>query len=247
MVAHGADSSRYKISYLKTIRGLGLDLYKSLAPKQRAVLNPEPVSVITDVTPMVQLSSLTEDNKTLGFVFVSVGFIDLVNNVAHAKAIDTVEKGYFEKYILSLSHESGDKELRDLPNIDNPKYWTDAVMQEQLSNLRQMVGTVVAIKLAHVYLGNYQKYASSLDPASSTPKPIEDLVTPEEWDTAMKAGVRNGLETGLGIEGIKALFETIDKMPTRPAWTEFFLPVGAKAKGIAKEMEKIEKKVFAGQ
>jgi hypothetical protein len=248
-VGSGADSSqapRYKTNY-KTIRMLGLDIYKSLKLKVREQINPEPVSIETDVTPFIKMVEYKEGGQPMRFTFVSAGFIDLVNNVAHAKAIDTVQKGYFEKYVLSLSQETGEKELRELPDLDNTKYWTDTVLNEQISNFNQMVGTAVAIKLAHFYQGHYAKYAVKLEGADGKYTPINNLLTPQEWDEAMKAGVRNALDAGLGIEGIKALYEAIEKMPKRPEWCAYFLPATAKYKTMKKEMEKIEKKFFAGE
>lgn len=245
----GADSTgalRYKTSY-KTIRTLGLEIYKNMKPKQREIINPEPVWVETDVTPFVKLAEQMEEGKPMRVVFVSVGFIDLMNNVAHAKAIDKIEKGYFEKYVLSLAAESGEKELKELPNLSNPKYWSEDVLQEQQSNFNQMVGTAVAIKLAHHYLGHYKKYAAKLEDASGKNVPINTLLTPAEWDESMRLGVRNAFEAGCGIEGPLALFECIEKMPKRPEWTFYFLPANAKVKLIKKEMEKIERKVFAGE
>ena len=244
--ADAAETPKYKTGY-KSIRMLGLDLYKALKPKMREVIGTEPVSVETDVSPGLKLADFTDEGKTVGFVFVTVGMIDLMNNVAHAKAIDKIEKGYFEKYVLSLAQESGAMELKELPNVANPKYWSEGVLNEQLSNFNQMVGTAVSIKLAHHILGHYKKYAAKLEDAQGKRTPINNLLAPDEWDAAMKMGVRNALEAGLGIEGITAFWEAIDKMPKRPDWTAYFLPATAKVKPMRKDMEKIEKKFFAGE
>jgi len=245
----GADAAQpppYKTG-LRVVRTLGLDLYRQLEPKQRQLVNPEPVSIETDVTPFIKLAEYPEQDKPMRFVFVSVGFIDLMNNVAHAKAIDKIEKGYFEKYVLSLAGESGEKELKPLPNIANPQYWTEAVLNEQESSFGQMVGAAVAIKLSHHYLGHYKKYASQLEDANGKTVPINTLLTPAEWETSMRVGIRNAMEAGYLIEGPKALFECIDKMPKRPDWTLYFLPAKANVKAIKKEMEKMEKDLFAGK
>ena len=251
LVAWGAEETKdghYQIRYLTEMRILGLDIYKGLKPKLKEALAPEPISVETDVTPAIRLAEFDEDNRNLGFVFVTVGFIDLVNNVAHAKAIDkVVKKGYFEKYVLSLAEESGEKELKGLPELDNPKFWGERVENEHRSNLRQMIGTAVAIKLAHHSLGHYKKYAAKLDDPSGKQPPINNLLTPAEWQEAMELGTRIALEGGCGIEGILALFEAIDKMPKRPEWTCYFLPAKASVKSIASEMKKIEKKFYAGE
>jgi hypothetical protein len=67
------------------------------------------------------------------------------------------------RYIVSLAQETGKKELKPLPNLSKPAYWTDAVLNEQASNFNQMVGAMIAIKLAHHYLGHYKKYAAKLE------------------------------------------------------------------------------------
>lgn len=246
----GADTSasRYKISYFKTMREMGIDLYRSCPKKYLPFINSEPVSMETEVTPTVKLADIAEDGKSLGFVFVSVGFVDLVNNIAHAKAIDAMaSKGYFERYLALLAQESGEMELKSLPDLDNPKYWSEDVMREHVNNLRQLIANVVAIKLANHYLGHYAKYKDRLDDASGKRTPINDLLTPQEWDAAFQAGVDHAVKTGLGIEGVKALFEAIDKMPVRPAWASYFMPKTAHYKPMKKVMEKIERKAFSGE
>jgi hypothetical protein len=243
---HAAEPPRYKTNY-KTIRSLGLDLYRAMKPPQKSQVNPEPVSIDEGVGPFVKLVEYAEEDQPMRFVLVSVGFIDLLNNVAHAKAIDAIQKGYFEKYVLSLAQETGEQELRPLPNLENPAFWTEAILNEQLSNFSQMVGAAVAIKLSHHYLGHYKKYAPKLVDGSGKTVPINNLLLPQEWEQAMRTGVRNALEAGLGIEGIKALYDAIDKMPKRPEWTAYFLPAAAKVKAMKKDMEVIEKKFFAGE
>lgn len=238
---------QYHFSYLRAMRSIGLDLRKAMKAKQREVIASEPISLETDVAPAVKLDEMEQDGKKLGMVFLTVGFIDMVRNVAHAKAIDAIEKGYFDKYVQILGQESGEKELKPLPNIDDPKYWTDAVLNDQQTYLRQMVGLVVATKLSHHFLGQFKKYESKILDAQGTRTPINNILTPQEFEEALKVGTRLSLETGLGIDGVKALFDSIDKMPKRPTWTTFFLPSAAKVKALKKEMEKIEKKFFTGE
>jgi len=46
------------------------------------------------VTPFIRMEEIPNPDlgKSMATVFISVGFIDLVNNVAHAKAIDKIER-----------------------------------------------------------------------------------------------------------------------------------------------------------
>jgi hypothetical protein len=148
---------------------------------------------------------------------------------------------------LSLAQESGDKELRELPNLSNKKYWTLEMINEQLSNFNQIVGEVVGIKLAHYYLGHYKKYKDKLVNSQGKPVPINTLLTAAEWDQAVKLGVRNALDCGLGIDGVKALYDCIDKMPKRPEWTLYFLPANVKVSRLKRDLEKIESDFFAGK
>ncbi len=237
----------YKTGWGAMIK-LGMELQRALKPQYRSAVNPRPINIETDVTPFVRLEEMTnpDTGEKTACVFVSAGFIDLVNNVAHAKAIDKVEKGYFQRYVLSLSEESGDKELKPLPNLENRKYWSMDMMNEQLSNFNQIVGEVVGIKLAHFYLGHYKKYAAQLKTPQGEPVSINTFLAPNEWDQAVKCGVHNALDCGLGVEGVKALYECIEKMPRRPAWTLHFVPPNADIKRLRKVMEKMEKDYFAG-
>lgn len=179
-------------------------------------------------------------------VFISAGFIDLMNLVSHAKAIDSIQKGYFENYILILSKETGAKELAPLPQSDDKKYNTEDIINAQRSYFNQMVGMVLGIELSHHYLGHFKKYADKLEDASGKPVPINDLLTPSEWDESLREGARVALNCGFGVDGIKALYDAIAKMKQRPNWTSYFLPKNVKVDKIKKDLEKLEKRFFAG-
>jgi hypothetical protein len=245
--AQGAEEAHSYESGYKAIMRLGSDLYKALKPKERDQIHVQPVSLETDVTPFVRCVEYPDDTKPLKMVFISIGFVDLMNNVAHAKAIDGTEKGYFEKYILSLAQEKGENSLKDLPGTSDKKYWTEDMINEQLSNFNQMVGMILAIELSHHYLGHYKKYADKLSEEKGKPQPINSLLTEKEWEESVKAGARNALECGLGAEGLKSLFDSIEKMPTRPDWTIYFLPKNIKIAKIKKELDKMESDYFKGK
>jgi hypothetical protein len=240
------DGLTYKTGY-SVITRLGGDLQKALKEKYKAIIHSQPVFLETDMMPFIKLTEYPDEAKPLRAVFISAGFVDLMNHVAHAKAIDRIDKGYFQKYVVNLSQETGEKELHEPPKLDDKRYWTEDMMNEQLSNFNQMVGMVVAIELSHHYLGHFKKYAAKLDDTKGRPPPINNLLSSSEWEDSMKAGVKNALDTGLGIEGLKALYDAIGKMPQRPAWTAYFLPANAKVDKIKKDLEKIEKKFFAGE
>jgi len=237
------DGLRYKSGYSGMMK-LGKDIYNALKPQQREMVSAQPISIETDVTPFVRLLYYPDEPKPVRGVWISAGFIDLVNNVAHAKAIDTKQKGYFARYIDLLSQETGEKSLKPLPNDSNPAFWTEDMLNEQLSNFNSIVGVVVGIKLAHHYLGHYTKYKDKLADNTDHPVPINDLLTDKEWDDAFHAGVRNALEAGCTIEGVIPFFEAFDRMKTRPSWAVHFLPDRVKAAKMKKEMEKIQRQFF---
>ncbi len=227
---------------------LGITLQQNLPPEYRSQVNIQPVNITPDVIPIVRLDEVVNPNtaQRMACVHVSSGFVDLVNNVAHAKAIDRIERGYFKDYILSLSRENGDRPLQPLPRISDPRFWTDRMMNEQQSNFNQIVGGVIGSKLALYYLGHYQKHRGQLQlgERNGKPLPINTVLTLDDWDDALQHGVNNALSCGYGVEGIKAFFECIGKMPSRPGWTLYFLPAAVNVAKANKEMEKLEKKFF---
>lgn len=227
---------------------LGITLQRNLPPQYRSQVHVRPVNIETDVMPFVRLEEMVNPNTSekMACVFVSVGFVDLANNVAHAKAIDKIKKGYFKNYISSLAREDGLMQLKPLPEMSDSRFWTDDMMNEQLSNFNQIVGDVIGIKLAHYYLGHFRKYKSQLGEAGGKAVPINTLLSDAEWEEALRSGINNALNCGYGVDGTRALFECIDKMPVRPLWTLYFLPPNVKVAKVNKDMEKLEKKFFAG-
>ena len=237
------DRLTYKSGYSSMMK-LGKDIHGALPSEHRAMISAQPISIETDSTPFVRLLYYKEEPNPIRGVWISAGFIDLVNNVAHAKAIDLKERNYFERYIEILSRETGDQPLRPLPNDSNPRYWTDEMLNEQLSNFNSIVGIVVAVKLAHHYLGHYDKYKDKLVDAQGKPVPIANLLTESEWEEAFQLGVRNALEAGCTIEGVIPFFEAFDKMKNRPPWTAYFWPEKVKFSKMRREMQRIQRDFF---
>ncbi|HYE30425.1 MAG TPA: hypothetical protein VEH27_03280 [Methylomirabilota bacterium] len=241
------DGLVYKSGY-SSIMKLGRDLYTGLKKDKRDTISAQPISIETDLMPFVKLLYYPDDpNPPIRGVWISAGFIDLVNHVAHAKAIDRKQKGFFDKYVMSLAQETGEMELKPLPGDTNPAYWTDDMLNEQLSNFNSIVGMVVGIKLAHHYLGHYEKYKDRLQDKDGKTIPINSLLSEEEWREALLKGARNALDAGCTIEGVIPFFEAFEKMETRPAWAPYFLPNTAKFSRLKKDLEKVQKDFFAGR
>lgn len=236
------------LDYRKIVDDIGADLRRALSLAQRKAIAVAPVKFSEETLPAVWLieAGVDDTGSKVGGVVVTAGFIDLCRNVSHARAIDAVRGGYFERYICILSEESGDSGLKPLPDIGDPAFWSPAVMNEQQTYLRQMVGLVVGTKLAHHYLGHYKKYSARIMDAQGRRTPINQLISAAEFEEALLAGTRLALDTGLGLEGCKALYDAIATMNKRPAWTTSFLPETAKVKPLKKRMEKVERKFFGG-
>lgn len=229
------------------IAKLGRELRESIKAPYRERIQGPPISVETDDMPFVKLAEFPDDPKPLPVVLISQGFIDLINNVAHAKAIDKIEKDYFHKYILSLAQETGEKGLKPLPNDSDSRFWTDDMINEQYSNFNSIVGVMIGIKLANHYLGQYTKYAAQINAEPGKQAPINNRLTPKEWDEALKIGVRNALDAGCTIEGVLPFFQSFESMPKRPPWTAYFMPDNAKYRDIRRTLERLQKDFFAGK
>ena len=229
------------------IARISTDLHDGLDSKFKRQLRPTPVLLENEVMPVLIPNLISEGSNTIKAVFVSAGFVQLVNNLSHAKAIDHIDKGVFQKYVAALAQETGEKPLKTLPEADNPNNWSFDVLNEQVSNFNQMVGALVAIDMAHHYLGHYEKYAGQIGHADKQAVPITTIVKPDEWHAAVLYGARNALECGLGVEGLKSFYECIEKMPTRPAWTAHFLGATTKVSKIKHDLEKLESDFFMGK
>src|SRR2546425_848506 len=114
-------------------------------------------------------------------------------------------------------------------------------MNHQVSHFNQIAGALIAINMAHHYLGHYQKYASQLVDAQNHSVPINSVLTLEEWREAVLKGARNALDCGLAVDGLKMFYDGLDKMPNRPAWSFYFLPKDADVAKIKKDLDQLER------
>jgi hypothetical protein len=246
------DGLTYKTGYSAMMK-LGRSLYEGLEPKDKTVISSQPISMDVELTPFTRMLYYPADSNEPGAlplrgVWISAGFIDLVNHVAHAKAIDKIQKGYFQKYISQLMTETGEKELRPLPDDGNPKFWSEEMLNEQQSNFNSIVGIVVGIKMAHHTLGHFDKYKDKLiEKEGVKTVPIEDLITDQEWEEAYREGLFISLNAGCFIEGVVPFYEAFDKMAVRPPWALYFLPSKAKFAKMKKDFVKFQDDYLAGR
>jgi hypothetical protein len=172
-----------------------------------------------------------------------------VNHVAHARAINTIQKGYWDKYIASLALESGESELKALPDDSNPKFWTENMLNEQQSNFNSIVGIVTGIVLAHHSLGHYDKYKEIIgEKDGKWGRPINEVLTDKEWEESYKTGLMISLRAGCFIEGAEPFYEAFDKMAVRPPWAIYFLPTKVKYSAkMKKDFKKLQADFLAGK
>jgi hypothetical protein len=243
LAAAGAPAHVYTSTFSQASK-LGGDLYETLDAKFQKSIYPEPIKLEQMEAPVIVPVEGGDESKSLREVKISVGFIDLMNHIAHAKAIDRIQPGYFQQYILNLSRVADSDAPPEPPNMVDNRYWTDAVMNEQAGIFNQILGMVMALNLSHHYLGHYTKFSGQM--LAGKLVPINTLLAPAEWEASVKAATLNALNCALGTDGPAALFEAIDKMPRRPAWTAFIVPPNTDLKKLSKQLKKYEDDYFHG-
>ncbi len=151
-------SKKYESGY-DTMARIAADLYRALPSENRRGLVATPVLLQNVQTPYLEPGESSRNGTNSRAVYVSAALFEMLNYVAHAKAVDQVDHGFFAKAVNSLACENGDKGLPDLYPPTHPKAWAFNTMNWQLSNFNQMAAGLAAIEMAHHYLGHYQKYA----------------------------------------------------------------------------------------
>jgi hypothetical protein len=171
----------------------------------------------------------------------------MVNHICHAKAIDRIEPGYFDQYVRNVAQLSAGDPQAPAPNIVNPRFWKDDVMNDQLSYFNQVIGFLTAVNLSHHYLGHYVKYSADLTAPGNILTPINRFLTADEWQRAVRAGAVDALDCALTTDGPRALFEAIDRMPRRPAWAAYVVPQQTDLKKLNKQLVAYETQFFQGR
>jgi hypothetical protein len=223
---------------------IGNDLYQTLDEDCQKKINPQTVCTEQADAPEITPVQNQDGGKTPCQVLISTGFVDLINHIAHAKAIDRIQHGYFQQYVSLLAQGPAGNIPPDPPNLTDPRYWSDAVMNEQASYFNQMAGIAISINLSHHYLGHCQKYAGKMP--DGKPAPINHLITQAEWEASVKAGTLNALDCALGTQGAAALFEAVGGMPQRPAWADYIAPMNVNIKNLNKQLAQYEAAFYRG-
>jgi hypothetical protein len=226
---------------------LASELCEALPTCYSGQLNAQPVALQPQQMPVVAPFATTEDARAMRQVCLSSGFIDMVNHICHAKAIDRIEPGFFDKYVKNLAQLCASDASAASPNIVNARYWSDDVMNDQLSYFNQVIGFVTALNLSHHYLGHYAKYASNIAGPGPMAAPINKFLTTDEWEVSVRAGAVDALNCALATDGPRALFDAIDRMPQRPVWAAYIVPQQVDIKVLNKVLVAYETAFFQGR
>ncbi|MFM1768915.1 MAG: hypothetical protein RJA22_1444 [Verrucomicrobiota bacterium] len=232
----------YELGYPQVAR-IGLELEAALPPKARKQVPAQTLLLGQMSLPFVA-SAPPADKTPPTAVLVSQGFVEFLNRVAHARAHEEAEAGFFARYSTRLSTDAG------LTLVANPvltlprEAWNFQTLNRQASYFNQMAGALVAVDRAHHYLGHYRKHAAALQRGEAAPPPINTLVSESEWRKAVLAGAENALACGLATDGLRTLLASFENMSPRPAWAAYFIHPQANVKKVAKDLVKLERDFF---
>jgi len=235
---------KYEMGF-RNVTNINADLVLALEPSKRRQVSSSTLLLGTVRLPCVASSPGANPDAPGQSVRVSRSFIDFINRVAHAKAVDEAERGFFLRYTTRLAEDPRTMLAPDFDTLLPQRAWSFNTMNRQASHFNQMVGGLLGIDHAHHYLGHYRRHAKYFDQQTALPQPINALITEEEWRQAVLEGARNALACGLGVDGMKAIFECFGQMPTRPAWAAYFIHPQADVRRINAELVHTEREFFA--
>lgn len=245
-LAQTADASNYQTDF-GTVAKLSHDVCSVLDTKIRRTLYPQPLLIDKMAQPYLQPVEYFDGTNKYRLVALSEGSVELINGFAHARAVNNLEPGFLNQYLsLMASHE----ELTRCPAFQSgprEKVWGFDTMNFQMSQFNQIAGGLMAINFAHHYLGHYQKYAARLTDFQNHPVPICCVVTPGEWRNAVIKGANAAKQCGLGLDGLKAFYDSLGQLSTRPAWTLNFLPKDANVAKIKRDLDRIDSNFFLSE
>lgn len=243
--ATAAQTQSYETGF-NTMSRLSEELCSVLNTKVSKTLYARPVLLESMSQPYLQPTEYYDGTNRFRVVVMSAGLVEFLNSLAHAKAIESLERGYFQHYINYLCGQDLTTGPANFHVDGSPSHWGFNTMNQQMSRFNQMAGALLAINMAHHYLGHYQKYSVVLaDPRN--PVSIASVVTYSEWREAVSKGVKNALSCGLSVEGLKDFYDALDKMPVRPAWASAFLPRDVKIWKIKKDLDWLEGGFFLSE
>jgi hypothetical protein len=238
-----------KVGYetgLENIRKIAGELHVALDPKSQKAVEATPHYVESIKTPCIAPVEIQAGPQAQKTVEISAGFIDLINALSHAKALSESGNDYLKSYAARLA-SANDNLPAVTEGLSAEKAWGFDTMNAQAGQFNQMAGALLAIDLAHHYLGHYKKYSAQLamsGSAGAPPPPISQLVTEKEWRDAVLKGAKNALDCGLGVDGLKNVFDCMEAMPSRPAWSAYIVPPKVNLSKLNKDLQRLENDFF---
>jgi hypothetical protein len=229
----------------RNVTNINADLVLALDPLKRRQVSSNTLFLGTVRLPCVASSPGVNPDAPGQPVRISSSFIDFINHVAHAKAVDEVERGFFLRYTTRLAEDPRTMLAPDFDVLLPQRAWNFNTMNRQASHFNQMVGGLLGIDHAHHYLGHYRKNAKLFELQTALPQPINAVISESEWRKAVLEGARNALACGLGVDGMMAIFECFGQMPTRPAWAAYFIHPQANVQRIILDLVQTERDFFA--
>lgn len=228
----------------QNVTEIGANLCGALDPQRRQQLRAQPVLLEQITAPCVVPGQTTESATEAQTVLFSAGFVQFLNQLSHAKAIEESEKGFVKRFAIALARESGERPLPPLSTPTGQNAWNADTLNYQVGNFNQMAGAFIAIEMAHHYLGHFKKYSAQLTSAAAQPVPINSVITEKEWREAVMKGAKNALDCGYGLEGLRCVFECFANMPRRPPWAAYFIHAKADVSKINRDLARLEKDHF---
>ncbi len=218
------------------------ELHQALDEKRRRLVSGElklnPAAA--EFFPLLKGDESGADNS----VAISTRFVTGLNQFAHARAIDGVAAGYFARYAGALPDAAAQSWEPVGHDLKPEQAWSFDVLNHQASLFNQMAGTLIAIQMAHHYLGHAKKLPAGAAGGASAATPITGRVSEKEWREAVFKGAKNALDCGLGTEGFRALLGAAGTSSSRPAWSVGFVHPKADVTKLSRELEKLEKDFF---
>lgn len=226
-----------------TVMRLGADLRARLPAPDQALVHPVPVFLKTEFRPSVDLVEYRESGRTNRAVFLSLGFVDLANRIAHAAALDPTRE---EAFLQLLAIWSGETGLRRLATVPAPTLGSDeaqALANAIRSDFNSIAGVIIGIHLAHFLLG----HGPGADGGTTRTGPVTPALTPRQWNAALDKGAALSVGAGCAVEGAVVFFEAFDRMEPRPAWADQFLPSFARGADAGRRLLEVQQRLFSGE
>lgn len=226
---------------METITKIARELHQALDDKRRRMVSAEPQ--VLSAAKGFYLAPINGGAGAPSTVAVSPSFVACLNQLAHARALEPAASGCFAQYVLALPHDPTQPWEQVGKALPVDQAWSFDVMNHQVSLFNQMAGTLIAMQMAHHYLGHTKKSpATAAD--SAAPAPITERLTEKEWRDAVLKGAKNALNCGLGVEGFRALLGAAGAPSARLSWTACFVHPKADVSKLSRELEKLEKDFF---